>query len=66
MIKCLPAMQRPMFDPWVGKTPWRRKWLSTPVFLPGKFHRGAWQAPVPGIAESDMTEQLNMLGIKFC
>ena len=26
------------FDPWVGKIPWRRKWLLTPVFLPGKFH----------------------------
>jgi len=26
------------FDPWVGKIPWRRKWQSTPVFLPGKSH----------------------------
>ena len=26
------------FDPWVRKIPWRRKWQSTPVFLPGKFH----------------------------
>jgi len=25
------------FDPWVGKIPWRREWLPTPVFLPGKF-----------------------------
>ena len=23
---------RPEFDPWVGKIPWRRKWLLTPVF----------------------------------
>ena len=23
---------------WGGKIPWRRKWQSTPVFLPGKFH----------------------------
>ena len=22
-----------------GKTPWRRKWHPTPVFLPGKSHR---------------------------
>ena len=22
-------------DPWVGKIPWRRAWLPTPVFLPG-------------------------------
>ena len=26
------------FDPWVGKIPWRKEWLSTPVFLPGEFH----------------------------
>ena len=26
------------FDPWVGKIPWRRKWLPAPVFLPGKSH----------------------------
>ena len=26
------------FDPWVRKIPWRRKWLPTPVFLPGKSH----------------------------
>ena len=25
-------------DPWVWKIPWRRKWLPTPVFLPGKSH----------------------------
>ena len=23
---------------WEEKIPWRRKWLPTPVFLPGKFH----------------------------
>ena len=27
------------FDPWVRKTPWRRKLQATPVFLPGKSHR---------------------------
>ena len=26
------------FVPWVVKMPWSRKWLSTSVFLPGKFH----------------------------
>ena len=26
------------FDPWVGKTPQRRKQQPTPVFLPGKSH----------------------------
>ena len=26
------------FHLWIGKTPWRRKWQPTPVFLPGKSH----------------------------
>ena len=26
------------FDPWVGKAPWRRERLPTPVFWPGEFH----------------------------
>ena len=30
--------RRPGFDPWVGKIPWRREWLPTPVFLPEKSH----------------------------
>ena len=28
--------RRRRFDPWVRKTPWRRKWQPTAVFLPGK------------------------------
>ena len=28
---------RSKFDPWVGKIPWRREWLPTPVSLPGKI-----------------------------
>ena len=31
-------MQRPGFDSWVGKIPYRRKWQPTPVFLPGESH----------------------------
>ena len=30
--------KRRRFDPWVGKIPQRRKWQSTPVFLPGESH----------------------------
>ena len=30
--------KRPGFDSWVGKIPWRREWLLTPVSLPGEFH----------------------------
>ena len=29
---------RPGFDPWVGKIPWRRERLPTPVFWPGESH----------------------------
>ena len=29
---------RPGFNPWVGKIPWRRERLHTPVFWPGEFH----------------------------
>jgi len=43
---------RPVFDPWVGKTPWRRERLPTPVFWPGEFHGGC--------KESDMTEWLSL------
>ena len=43
--------RRREFDPWVRKIPWRRKWQSTPVFLPGKsMDRGAWRATVHGVA----------------
>ena len=31
-------MQEMGFSPWVGKILWRREWLPTPVFLPGKFY----------------------------
>ena len=27
-----------MFNPWIRKIPWRRKWQLIPVFLPGKSH----------------------------
>ena len=26
------------FDPWAGKIPWKRKWQTTPIFLPRKSH----------------------------
>ena len=29
---------RHRFHPWVRKIPWRRKWQSAPVLLPGKSH----------------------------
>ena len=46
--------ERPGFDPWVGKIPWKRKWQPTPVLLPGKSHgrRSLVQATIHGVAKS--------------
>ena len=30
--------RRHRFNPWIRRTPWRRKWQPTLVFLPGKSH----------------------------
>ena len=51
--------RRPRFDPWVGKIPWGREWLPTPVFLPGEFHgeRSLVSHSPWGHTKSDMTEQ---------
>ena len=38
MVKNTPAMQETRFNPWLGKMPWKREWLPTPVFLPGESH----------------------------
>ena len=40
-IVCLQSRRhrRCRFNPGVRKIPWRRRWQSTPVFLPGKFLR---------------------------
>ena len=35
---CQCRRQKHGFEPWVRKSPWRRKWQSTPVFLPGEPH----------------------------
>ena len=36
--KNLPAMQETWVLSWIRKIPWRRKWLPTPVRLPGESH----------------------------
>ena len=43
--------RRPRFDPWVGKSPWRRAWQPTPVFLSGESH-GQRRATVQGVSKS--------------
>ena len=49
-----PAMWETGFNSWVGKIPWRRKRLPTPVFWPAEFHGlcRPWYHK-----ESDTTEQ---------
>ena len=44
-VKICLRCRRPGFHPWVGKIPWRRQWLPTPVFtclkcLEGLVHVG--------------------------
>ena len=57
---CLPC-RRSVFNPWVGKILWRRKWQSIPVLLPGKSHgqRSLVGYSLWGRKESDMTEWLH-------
>ena len=60
MVKNLPAMWGPGFNPWVGEIPWRREWQPTPVFLPGESHEQRSLAGCSpwGHKESDTTEWL--------
>ena len=54
--------RRSVFNPWVGKIPWRRVRQPTPVFLPGE---SPWTEDPCGLyspwghKESDMTERLS-------
>ena len=47
--------------PGLGRFPWRRKWQSTPVLLPGKSHgqRSLVGYSPWGLKESDTTERLH-------
>ena len=56
MVKNLPSnagdIMRHGFDPWVGKTSWRRAWQPTPVFLLEESHRqGSWWATIRGVTK---------------
>ena len=65
MVKNLPATWEIWVQSLGGKIAWRRKWQSTPVFLPGESPwTEAWQATVHGgQKELDMTEQLSTVNI---
>ena len=58
--------RRPMFDPWVGKMPWRRAWQPHSCILAWRIPmgRGAWQTTVYRAAESDMTEGTQSTGTR--
>ena len=53
LLKNLLAVRETWIWSWVGKIPWRRERLSTPVFWPGEFH--GWYRPW-GCKESDTTK----------
>ena len=48
------------FNPWVGKLPWKRRQLPTPVFLSGELHgqRSLVVSSPWYCKESDMTENI--------
>ena len=58
MVKNPPAVWETWVPSWVGKIPWRREQLLTPVFWPGEFHGlySSW-----GHKKSVMTEQLSLI-----
>ena len=57
LVKNPPATQETWVWSWVGKIPWRRERLPTPVFWPGEFHGlySPWSRK-----ESDTTERLSL------
>ena len=62
IVKNLPAVWETGFGPWIGKIPWRREWLPTPVFLPRDSHGQRSLAGYSpwGCKELDTTEQLTL------
>ena len=63
LVKNPPAIQETWDLSWVGKIPWRRERLNTPVFWPGGFHGlyNPW-----GHKESDTTERLSLSLLPGC
>ena len=66
-VKNLPAMRETRLDPRVGKIPWRREWLPTPIFLLGELYgqRSLMSYSPWSHKELDMTEQLNTFTSHF-
>ena len=62
MARNLSAMQETQIGSLGLEDPWRREWLSTPVFLPVEFHgqRSLVSCSPLGHKESCMTERLSL------
>ena len=57
--------ERNRFYPGVGKIPWRRAWLPTPVFLPGEsYGQKSLEATVHRVIKS--RTQLKQLSMHLC
>ena len=54
IVKNLPAMQETQVTSLVGKIPWRKEWLPTPVFLPGKI---PWTEESGGLQSMGVTKE---------
>ena len=61
LVKNPPAMLETWVRSWVGKIPWRRERLPTPVFWPAEFHGlySLW-----GRKASDTTDRLSLPALK--
>ena len=61
-VKNPPAMKETQVWSWLGKIPWRREWLPTPVFFPeeSRVQRSLAGYSQWGHKESDMTEWLTL------
>ena len=66
MVKNLPVMWENQVQSLVGKIPWRREWLPTPVFLPGESHgqRSLVGYSPRGHRQLDRTEQLSLSSLQ--
>ena len=62
MVKNLPAMQETWVPSLCQEDPWRRDWLSIPVFMPGEVCEERYLAGYHlwGCNEQDMTERLTL------
>ena len=62
------SLRRHGLDPWVRMVPWRRAWLSTPIFLPeeSQGQRSLAGYSPWGQTELDRTEPLTLVSLIVC